>query len=352
MAEKITETSVHVTANTASSTSSSGTDALLKHIDKKKKKNKSQDQIANPEVLALMQHYVTYSVPTGFGGTVSLQDKQHSKNIIQGSQRQETYIQQVKKAPRPATTQHTVQTSSKSAQAVSKVPVAVVNNTASYQPVVQQRSESSQRSALSSVGKQSVALQQLPSAGKQSADLQQLTSAEKQAVMLPQTLAATANAVHPATHTVAAAEQKKQELNAQAEASVQQVRLPQEATMPATSQRQPEKTASTTLTQKASRSSATAASKPAVSVAPSTDINYPFTRWAGDHSVRITLPQDARTDGNVILQPSDLRASEALSRNMPQFSGHPLELLITRKESQDNEQSKQQQQQRQEEETE
>ena len=120
--------------------------------------------------------------------------------------------------------------------------------------------------------------------------------------------------------------------------------------MPATSQHQPEKTASTTLTQKAIRSSTSAAANPAVSAAPSTDIHYPFTRWAGDHSVRITLPQEARRDGNVILQPSDVRASEALSRNMLQFSGPPSELLITRKESHDNEQ--QQQQQRPEEEAE
>ncbi|GKW40837.1 hypothetical protein LOZ86_18915 [Pectobacterium parvum] len=72
------------------------------------------------------------------------------------------------------------------------------------------------------------------------------------------------------------------------------------------------------------------------------DISYPFQRWAGDHSVKVSIPTEARRDANITLLPSDTRAADVLSRQMVHLSGHAPELL---KPEQDNEERERHQQQ-------
>ncbi|MFT8211969.1 MAG: hypothetical protein ACMZI0_17860 [Symbiopectobacterium sp.] len=45
-------------------------------------------------------------------------------------------------------------------------------------------------------------------------------------------------------------------------------------------------------------------------------INYPFQRWFGEHSVKVSLRRDSLYEGLMTLQPSDVRASDALSRQL------------------------------------
>lgn len=72
------------------------------------------------------------------------------------------------------------------------------------------------------------------------------------------------------------------------------------------------------------------------------NIDYQFQRWAGDHSVKISIPTEARRDANIMLLPSDARAADVLSKQMVHLSGHTPELL---KPEHDNEEQKRHQQQ-------
>lgn len=59
----------------------------------------------------------------------------------------------------------------------------------------------------------------------------------------------------------------------------------------------------------------------------SVDLNYQFQRWSGDHSVKVSIPTDARGNSNITMQPSDTRAADALSRHMAQMPAQRAELL-------------------------
>lgn len=74
----------------------------------------------------------------------------------------------------------------------------------------------------------------------------------------------------------------------------------------------------------------------------SLDIDYPFQRWAGDHSVKISIPTEARREVNITLLPSDTRAAEVLSRQMAHLSGHTAELLQPEQDSEERERRQQQ----------
>lgn len=73
------------------------------------------------------------------------------------------------------------------------------------------------------------------------------------------------------------------------------------------------------------------------------EVNYQFQRWSGDHSVRISVPTEARREGNVTLLPSDARAADVLLRNMGHLTGLSPDLLRPQQER--DEQRRQQQQQ-------
>lgn len=75
------------------------------------------------------------------------------------------------------------------------------------------------------------------------------------------------------------------------------------------------------------------------------EVNYQFQRWSGDHSVRISVPTDARREGNVTLLPSDARAADVLLRNMGHLTGLSPDLLRPQQERDEEQQQRRQQQQ-------
>lgn len=64
----------------------------------------------------------------------------------------------------------------------------------------------------------------------------------------------------------------------------------------------------------------------------SLDLNYPFLRWSGAHSVKVS----SSATGNLLLLPSDPRAAETLARQLGKLNGYTAELLNPH---QDHEQS-------------
>ena len=75
------------------------------------------------------------------------------------------------------------------------------------------------------------------------------------------------------------------------------------------------------------------------------EVNYQFQRWSGDHSVRISVPTEARREGNVTLLPSDARAADVLLRNMGHLTGLSPDLLRPQQERDEQQQQRRQQQQ-------
>lgn len=79
------------------------------------------------------------------------------------------------------------------------------------------------------------------------------------------------------------------------------------------------------------------------------EVNYQFKRWSGDHSVRISVPTEARREGNVTLLPSDARAADVLLRNMGHLTGLSPDLLQPQPERDQEQQQRRQHQQQQDE---
>lgn len=69
----------------------------------------------------------------------------------------------------------------------------------------------------------------------------------------------------------------------------------------------------------------------------SLNIDYPFVRWSGEHSVKVSIPSEQQRVSNLTLQPSDSRAAEMLSRQANQLSGYNTELLPPHKDEDESE---------------
>lgn len=69
----------------------------------------------------------------------------------------------------------------------------------------------------------------------------------------------------------------------------------------------------------------------------SLNIDYPFVRWSGEHSVKVSIPSEQHRVGSLTLQPSDSRAAEMLSRQANQLTGYNTELLPPHKEEDESE---------------
>jgi len=65
----------------------------------------------------------------------------------------------------------------------------------------------------------------------------------------------------------------------------------------------------------------------AVTQKQSLNLDYPFSRWSGEHSVKVSIPVDLNRAGHLTLLPSDPRAAEMLSRQINQLNGYTTELL-------------------------
>lgn len=69
----------------------------------------------------------------------------------------------------------------------------------------------------------------------------------------------------------------------------------------------------------------------------SLNIDYPFVRWSGEHSVKVSIPPEQHRVSSLTLQPSDSRAAEMLSRQANQLSGYNTEVLPPHKEEDESE---------------
>lgn len=67
--------------------------------------------------------------------------------------------------------------------------------------------------------------------------------------------------------------------------------------------------------------------EPAVMQKKPLDIDYPFLRWSGEHSVKVSIAVGESRGRNLVLLPSDYRAAEVLSRQVNQLSDYAAELL-------------------------
>lgn len=70
-----------------------------------------------------------------------------------------------------------------------------------------------------------------------------------------------------------------------------------------------------------------AISKSAATKKQSINLKYPFLRWAGEHSVKVSIPMDLSRSRHLSLFPSDSRAAETLSRQVSHLNGFTTELL-------------------------
>lgn len=59
----------------------------------------------------------------------------------------------------------------------------------------------------------------------------------------------------------------------------------------------------------------------------SLNLKYPFLRWAGEHSVKVSIPMDLNLSRHLSLIPSDSRAAEMLLRQASHLNGFTTELL-------------------------
>lgn len=80
------------------------------------------------------------------------------------------------------------------------------------------------------------------------------------------------------------------------------------------------------------------------SESPALEVNYPFQRWSGDHSVKVLVSTDSRREGAVTLLPSDSRAADVLARNMGQLTSLTPDFLMPEREHDEQQQRRQQQQ--------
>lgn len=72
------------------------------------------------------------------------------------------------------------------------------------------------------------------------------------------------------------------------------------------------------------------------------EVNYQFQRWPGDHFVKVSVPTGARREGKITLLPSDVRAADALLRNMNHLIGLTPDLLQPQQEQDEKQQRRQQ----------
>ncbi|WP_440862866.1 SpaN/EivJ family type III secretion system needle length determinant [Symbiopectobacterium purcellii] len=74
-------------------------------------------------------------------------------------------------------------------------------------------------------------------------------------------------------------------------------------------------------------------------------ISYPFQRWFGDHSVKVTLRRDSLFESAMVLQPSDVRASDALARQLGHWPNQTPHILLPDNAGDEQQQGQQQKEQ-------
>lgn len=69
----------------------------------------------------------------------------------------------------------------------------------------------------------------------------------------------------------------------------------------------------------------------------SLNLDYPFLRWSGEHSVKVAIPMEQSPLRHLTLLPSDPRSAEMLSRQAGQLSGFTTQLLNPRQDDEESE---------------
>ncbi|WP_299999400.1 hypothetical protein [uncultured Cedecea sp.] len=67
------------------------------------------------------------------------------------------------------------------------------------------------------------------------------------------------------------------------------------------------------------------------------NLDYPFSRWPGERSVKVSIPVDINASRHLTLLPSDFHAAEMLLRQAGQLSGFTTELLHPQQEDEESE---------------
>lgn len=65
--------------------------------------------------------------------------------------------------------------------------------------------------------------------------------------------------------------------------------------------------------------------------------NFQFQRWSGEHSVKVSLPQENFREGNVILQASDSRAADAMQRHIEHWPKQAPEIYHLERDDEERE---------------
>lgn len=74
-------------------------------------------------------------------------------------------------------------------------------------------------------------------------------------------------------------------------------------------------------------------------------ISYPFQRWFGEHSVKVSLRRDSLLESAMVLQPSDVRASDALARQLEHWPKQTPHILLPDSAGDEQQQGQQQREQ-------
>ncbi|MCW2478381.1 hypothetical protein [Candidatus Symbiopectobacterium sp. NZEC135] len=74
-------------------------------------------------------------------------------------------------------------------------------------------------------------------------------------------------------------------------------------------------------------------------------ISYPFQRWFGEHSVKVSIRRDSLFESAVVLQPSDMRASDALARQLEHWPKQTPHILLPDSAGDERQQGQQQREQ-------
>lgn len=98
------------------------------------------------------------------------------------------------------------------------------------------------------------------------------------------------------------------------------------------------RTAQSLIPDRMLQANSAAITEPATQQKQSLNLDYPFVRWSGEHSVKVSIPVDLARAGNLTLLPSDTRAAEILSRQMGQLNGYTTELLHPQQDDDESEQ--------------
>lgn len=316
MVEKVSEASMSVAMKGESTPDDN---ALLKHIAKKKKQDEGGENISLVAML-LPDALVRLTTPLAQGGGLQKTEKQVAKKVTAASLGLAADARQMKKgddlrrqvALAVAGQMATPSASRSEGQSSTPVPVNIATNTLANAATKLHQSATALHSQAAAVVNPVIATTLAPQAG----------AGRQQKPLRIKEYSGEASPLWQGAKQLDNVDPKRGETAAQSRNS------------PATLQQ---------LKTLADSASGVKGEKEGLTL----EVNYQFQRWSGDHSVKISVPTEARREGNVTLLPSDSRAADMLLRNMGHLTGLSPDLLRPQQERDEQQQQRRQQQQQQ-----